>query len=80
MIDVGCDPGGAWAGVADAVRALRDEGLRVSIDSLNPKEIAPAVEAGAELVLSVNSSNRDAAADWGCEVIVIPDDPKSLAR
>jgi dihydropteroate synthase len=37
------------------------------------------VKAGAELVLSVNSSNREAAADWGCEVVVIPDDPATLA-
>ena len=36
-------------------------------------------EAGAELVLSVNSSNREAARDWGCEVVVVPDDPRSLA-
>ena len=77
-IDVGCDPGGVWSGVADAVRAVRDLGVRVSVDSLNAVEIANAVEAGAELVLSVNSSNRHAAADWGCEVIAIPDDPKSL--
>ncbi|TWT66291.1 Pterin binding enzyme [Posidoniimonas polymericola] len=79
VIDIGCEPGGAWAGVGDAVRALRDAGLRVSIDSLNPQEIAPAVAADAELVLSVNSCNREAAADWGCEVIAIPDEPKSLA-
>jgi len=57
---------------------LRAEGLRVSIDSLNPDEIAPAVNAGAELVLSVNASNRTAACDWGCEVVVIPDDFDTL--
>jgi dihydropteroate synthase-like protein len=78
VIDVGCDPGGTWHGVGDAVRALRDAGHRVSIDSLNPAEIAPAVRAGAELVLSVNSSNRDHAADWGCEVVVVPDVPETL--
>jgi len=78
LIDVGCDPGGPWLGVADCVKALRDQDLRVSIDSLDPREIAPAVQAGAELVLSVNSSNRDAALDWGCEVIVIPDDFPTL--
>ena len=78
-VDVGCDPGGVWTGVADAVRAVKDLGVKVSVDSLNPEEIAPAVAAGAELVLSVNSSNAQAAADWGCEVIAIPDDPKSLA-
>ena len=59
VIDVGCEPDGPWAGVAEAVRALRDDGHRVSIDSLDPREIEPAVRAGAELVLSVNSSNRD---------------------
>jgi len=77
-IDIGCDPGNVWTGVADCVKALRDEGLQVSVDSLEPQEIAPAVKAGAALVLSVNSSNRQHAADWGCEVVVIPDDPKTL--
>src|SRR4051794_19877093 len=57
LIDVGCEPDGPWEGVADVVRALRDAGHRVSIDSLDPHEIEPAVRAGAELVLSVNSSN-----------------------
>ncbi|HEV3022590.1 MAG TPA: dihydropteroate synthase, partial [Pirellulales bacterium] len=74
-----CDPGCTWPGVADTVWALRDAGHRVSIDSLDPREIEPAVRAGAELVLSVNSSNRDRAADWGCEVVVVPDDPQTLA-
>jgi dihydropteroate synthase-like protein len=79
IIDVGCEPEGPWPGVADTVRALRDDGHRVSIDSLDPREIAPAVNAGAGLVLSVNSSNRSAARDWGCEVVVVPDDPRTLA-
>jgi len=77
-IDVGCDPGSVWTGVADCVKALCDQGFAVSVDSLEPREIAPAVSAGASLVLSVNSSNREYAADWGCEVVVIPDDPKTL--
>jgi dihydropteroate synthase-like protein len=78
LIDVGCEPEGPWTGVADVVRALRDSGHRVSVDSLDPREIEPAVRAGAELILSVNSSNREAARDWGCEVVVVPDDPRSL--
>jgi len=60
------------------VRAIKDLGLRVSIDSLNPDEIAAAVAAGAELVLSVNASNREAALDWGAEVVVIPDDIRDI--
>lgn len=78
LIDVGCEPNSTWAGVADCVKALKSEGLRVSVDSLNPDEIEPAIEAGAELVLSVNSSNRERAVDWGCEVVVIPDDIRNI--
>lgn len=79
VIDIGCDPDGPWAGVAEAVRALMSLGMRVSIDSIDPREIEPAVRAGAELVLSVNSSNRAAARDWGTEVVAIPDDPRDLS-
>jgi dihydropteroate synthase-like protein len=78
VIDVGCDPGDAWPGVGEAVRCLRDEGMRVSIDSFNPVEVAAAVQAGAELVLSVNSANVEAARDWGCEVVALPDEPATL--
>jgi dihydropteroate synthase-like protein len=78
LIDVGCDPGDPWPGVGECVKMLRDEGWRVSIDSLNAQEIEPAVRAGAELVLSVNSTNRVAAKDWGCEVVVVPDDFATL--
>lgn len=78
LIDLGCNPGETWNDVGQAVRALRDEGHRVSIDSLNVDEIAAAVAAGTELVLSVNETNREAAADWGCEVVVIPDAPGTL--
>lgn len=78
LIDVGCDPGNPWPGVGPCVRALVDAGHRVSIDSMNPTEIGAAVQAGAELVLSVNSANREAAVDWGCEVVVVPDDPADL--
>ncbi len=78
MIDVGCEPGEPWLEVGDCVRALCDQGYRVSIDSLQPEEIQRAVEAGAELVLSVNATNREAAVDWGCEVVVIPDNLNML--
>jgi dihydropteroate synthase-like protein len=78
LIDVGCEPNSCWSDVAEYVAALVSEGHRVSIDSLNPDEIAPAVAAGAELVLSVNATNREAAADWGCEVVVIPDDIRDI--
>jgi dihydropteroate synthase-like protein len=73
VIDLGCDPGSTWSDAADTVRALREAGLRVSIDSFDPHEVEAAVAAGAELVLSVNSSNVSVARSWGCEVVVLPD-------
>jgi dihydropteroate synthase len=78
IIDFGCDPGDVWNDVDEAVKALKAEGFRVSIDSFEPREILKAVRAGAELVLSVNSTNVAAAADWNCEVVVVPDVPATL--
>lgn len=80
VIDVGCETGNYWTAVGDVVQALRDDGHRVSVDSLDPREIELAARSGAELVLSVNSSNREAAGDWGVEVIAIPDEPTTLAE
>jgi dihydropteroate synthase-like protein len=78
VIDLGGVPGERWREVGHAVEDLRGRGLRVSIDSFDPGEVADAVAAGAELVLSVNASNREAAASWGAEVVVIPDQPGTL--
>jgi dihydropteroate synthase-like protein len=79
VIDLGCEPAQRWSDVGDAVRALVAEGHRVSIDSFDMVEVTAAAAAGAELVLSVNSSNRQAAVDWGIEVVAVPDDPHTLA-
>jgi dihydropteroate synthase-like protein len=78
VIDLGCDPGEPWWGVGEAVAALIEAGHRVSVDSMNVREIELATGAGAQLVLSVNSTNRDAAPDWNCEVVAVPDDPATL--
>jgi dihydropteroate synthase-like protein len=73
VIDLGCDPGTTWAGIADAVTRFRAEGLRVSVDSFNPDEVEAALAAGAELVLSVNAGNVERACHWNAEVVVIPE-------
>ena len=76
VIDIGCTPGLPFPALADVVSDLRRAGLRVSIDSFDPDEIRTAVAAGAELVLSVNSSNLDVARDLAgtnAAVVVLPD-------
>jgi len=75
IIDIGCTPGLAFSGLADVVRDLRGAGLRVSVDTFDPHEIRTAVGAGAELVLSINSSNIDVARELAgsARVVAIPD-------
>ena len=76
IIDIGCTPGLPFPGLADVVRALTADGMRVSVDTFDPEEIRVAVDAGAELVLSVNGSNIDVAQDLagtGARVVVLPD-------
>ena len=73
VIDVGCSKGLPFPALADAVRALRADGHRVSVDSFDAGEIRAAVAAGAELVLSVNATNLEVARDLGATVVVLPD-------
>ena len=73
------DPDSTWSGLGNAVKMLKDDGHRVSIDSFNAIEVDAALAAGAELVLSVNSSNAVKAVGWyerhGAGVVAIPDTP-----
>jgi dihydropteroate synthase-like protein len=81
VIDIGCTPGLPFPALADVVRELTGAGMRVSIDTFDAGEIRTAVDAGAELVLSVNGSNLAAARDLqgsGARVVVIPDLGASL--
>jgi dihydropteroate synthase len=76
IIDIGCTPGLAFPALADVVRECKGGGRRVSVDTFDSHEILTAVEAGAELVLSVNGSNVDvvsALAGTGARVVAVPD-------
>lgn len=82
LIDLGCDPGEPGATIAETVRALRGEGMRVSIDSFNLVEVRQAIEEGAELILSANSGNAkelcNLLQDSGRAAVIIPDTPADL--
>jgi len=76
IIDIGCTPGLAFPDLGDVVSDLVQSGMRVSIDTFDPQEIRTAVEAGAQLVLSVIGSNLEVAKDLagsGARVVVVPD-------
>ena len=78
IIDLGCVPGEPWSTVGRTVRRFRAEGFRVSVDSFEQSEVEPAVEAGAELVLSCNQSNVEWACELPVEFVVVPDDFSDL--
>jgi dihydropteroate synthase-like protein len=76
VIDLGCTPGLPFPALVATVKELVAAGLRVSVDSFVPEEITAAVEAGAELVLSINGSNIDVAdrlAGGPARVVAIPE-------
>ena len=76
IIDIGCTPGLPFPALGDVIRECTAAGRRVSVDTFDPGEIRTAVEAGAELVLSVNGSNLDVASDLagtGARVVAVPD-------
>lgn len=76
VIDLGCMPGTVFDELGDVVRELTAAGVRVSVDSFAPDEIRAAVEAGAEMVLSVNRSNLDAVRECrssNVRVVAVPE-------
>jgi dihydropteroate synthase-like protein len=78
VIDVGCPPGHPYPQLESHIRMLRDDGHRVSIDTLDPHLIRRAVSCGAEAVLSVNGTNREVIDDLAgsnVEIVAIPDAP-----
>ena len=81
VIDIGCTPGLQFPNLRAVVGDLVSSGMRVSIDTFDAQEIRVAVEAGAELVLSVNGTNIDVARDLAgssARVVAVPDLGASL--
>lgn len=76
IIDLGCIPGESWETIGDAVRQLKAEGFRISVDSFDRGEVTAAVEHGAELVLSANSTNLSWTRELPVEFVAIPDAPQ----
>lgn len=78
IIDIGTDVYGECSNLAEVVRTLKDAGHTVSVDSVAPKNILTGVNAGADMILSINSSNIEVARDLPCTLVVIPDEDRNL--
>ena len=85
MIDLGLPLDAEPADVARAVCvALGATGLPVSVDTLRPDLLRAGIEAGCDLVLSLDGSNLEdvgpMAADAGVPAVVLPGPEASLAE
>ncbi|MBA4216357.1 MAG: dihydropteroate synthase [Methylibium sp.] len=54
VIDIGCLPATPFPHLEAAVRLLKQEGVKVSVDSTDPDELLRAGRAGADYLLSLN--------------------------
>ena len=54
VIDIGCLPSTPFPLLSDAVKALKEEGFTVSVDSLTPEDLITGGKAGADYLLSLN--------------------------
>ncbi|RCW79803.1 DUF6513 domain-containing protein [Phyllobacterium bourgognense] len=78
VIDLGCLPETPFPHLADAVRALKDQGLKVSVDSANLDELETGAAAGADYLLSLTEHTIGLAIKYGVTPILIPSNPGDL--
>ncbi|KUO67446.1 MAG: dihydropteroate synthase [Alphaproteobacteria bacterium BRH_c36] len=71
VIDIGCRPDVAFPHLEEAVRALKSEGLKVSVDSGDMDELRRGAQAGADFVLSLDEDNLDVVAGTACIPVLV---------
>lgn len=72
VIDLGCLPNTAFPHLSDAIHALKAEGFKVSVDSLNPEELLLAGKAGANYLLSLTEKTLWIAEEVNAIPVLIP--------
>jgi len=78
VIDLGCLPAVPFPHLADAVKALKQLGFRVSVDSLNTDDLLAAGHAGADFLLSLTEKTLWIADEVAATPVLIPAKPHSL--
>jgi dihydropteroate synthase-like protein len=72
VIDIGCQPDTPFPHLEEVIARLKDEGLRVSVDSGNDDELRRAAVAGADFILSLNETNLDIVEGTRCTPVLVP--------
>ncbi|RFU49340.1 DUF6513 domain-containing protein [Paraburkholderia sp. DHOC27] len=81
VIDIGCLPETPFPHLEDAVRRLKAEGFRVSVDSMRSEELLRGGQAGADYLMSLNLDTLWIADEVPATPILVarePGDPASL--
>ncbi|MGB6428650.1 MAG: DUF6513 domain-containing protein [Methyloceanibacter sp.] len=79
VIDLGCLPDTPFPHLEDAVRALHQEGHKVSIDSADPDELLRGGTAGADFLLSLNEDTLHLVDQVDSTPVLIPKDHGDMA-
>jgi dihydropteroate synthase len=72
VIDIGCQPDVPFPHLEETVAALARAGLKVSVDSGDPAELARGAKAGADFVLSLDETTLDVVAGTACVPVLVP--------
>ncbi|MET0314937.1 MAG: DUF6513 domain-containing protein, partial [Hansschlegelia sp.] len=78
VVDLGCMPDTEFAHLEQAIAALSANGLKVSVDSADPDELARAARGGAHYLLSLNENTLSIADEGAVTPILVPASPGDL--
>jgi len=79
VIDIGCLPEEKFPHMEEAILALHEAGFKVSVDSLDIKDLRRAGKAGADYVLSLTEKTYHLAEEMDTVPIIVPAERGSLA-
>jgi dihydropteroate synthase-like protein len=79
VIDIGCLPSTDFPHMEEAIRALKQHGFTVSIDSLNSDDLLRGGKAGADYMLSLHENTLWIADEVAATPILIPETHEDLA-
>lgn len=78
VIDLGCLPGVPFPHLTDAIKALKQLTVKVSVDSLNTDDLLTAGRSGADYLLSLTEKTLWIANEVASTPVLIPAKPHSL--
>lgn len=79
VIDIGCLPQEPFPHLEEAVQALKENGFKVSVDSLSLPDLRRASQAGADYLLSLTEETIELAKETDAIPVLVPAEPGSLA-